>query len=135
MRSLVFIALVTSVAATCNFITQQPGQYCHDLAVRCKISDADFFKYNPNIKSDCSNLSAGSKVCCNAGGLAPPPNSDGSCATYKVNQGDNCGAIGGQYGLTIDQINNFNFKNSTSFGGTWGFQGCQNLQIGYICIS
>jgi GH18 family chitinase len=135
MRNLVFIALITSVTATCNFITQQPGQYCHDLAVRCKISDADFFKYNPNIKSDCSNLSAGSKVCCNAGGLAPSPNPDGSCAVYKVNSGDNCGAIGGQYGLTIDQINNFNFKNSTSFGGTWGFQGCQNLQIGYICIS
>jgi GH18 family chitinase len=103
--------------------------------VRCKISDSDFFKYNPNIKTDCSNLSAGSRVCCNAGGLAPSPNPDGSCAVYKVNKGDNCGAIGGQYGLTIDQINNFNFKNSTSFRGTWGFRGCQNLQPGNICIS
>ncbi|KAG2172398.1 hypothetical protein INT43_004940 [Umbelopsis isabellina] len=135
MRKLILLAFISTVSATCTFITQQPGQYCHDLAVRCKISDSDFYKYNPNLKTDCSNLSAGSRVCCNAGGLAPPPNSDGSCANYTVIPNDNCGAIGGHYGLTIDQINNFNFKNTTSFGGTWGFRGCQNLQPGNICIS
>ena len=134
---LLLILAVNYAAAICDFITQQPGQYCHDLAVRCKISDADFFKYNPNIKTDCSNLSAGSRVCCGPGGLAPGPDADGRCAVYEVkaNVGDNCGKIGGQYGLTIDQINNFNFKSTTSFGGSWGFRGCQNLQPGKICIS
>lgn len=135
MRSVLLLTWIGGIAATCNFITQQPNQYCHDLAQRCKISDDDFFKYNPNIKKDCSNLTAGQKVCCNAGGLAPSPGADGRCAVYEVKSGDNCGTIGGQYGLTIEQIDNFNLKNSTSFGGTWGFRGCQNLQPGRICVS
>ncbi|KAJ2655056.1 hypothetical protein IWW48_005743 [Coemansia sp. RSA 1200] len=134
--------LAASASALCSFKTQGiDGAGCWDLGVACgyDMSVASqsnaFYSYNPNIKPDCSNLAPGQRVCCNAGGLAPPPNSDGSCAVYAVKTGDNCGTIGGYYGLTIDQIDGFNLKDSTSFGGTWGYRGCSNLQPGNICIS
>lgn len=117
------------VNATCTYITQQSGQYCADLATACKISLTQLYSYNPTLGSSCQGLIAGQKVCCTSGGLAPPQNSDGSCATYTVVQNDSCNSIGANNGLTNTQLANFNTK-------TWGWLGCADLQLGaVICLS
>ncbi|KAJ2254356.1 hypothetical protein GGI13_002204 [Coemansia sp. RSA 455] len=138
----VAVAYASCDAPTCQFKVQGlDGQGCWDLAAACGLDmsvpaqNSKFYELNPNIKNDCSNLAPGQRVCCTPGGLAPIPNSDDSCCVYSVKSGDNCGLIGGMFGLTIDQIDALNNKDTTSFGGTWGFKGCTNLQPGNICIS
>lgn len=117
------------VNATCTYITQQSGQYCADLATACKITLAQLYSYNPTLGSSCQGLIAGQKVCCTSGGLAPPPNSNGTCATYTVIQNDSCNSVGANNGLTNAQLESFN-KN------TWGWLGCADLQLGAnICLS
>ncbi|KAG2172427.1 hypothetical protein INT43_004969 [Umbelopsis isabellina] len=115
--------------ATCTYITQQNGQYCADLATACKITLTQLYSYNPTLGSSCQGLIAGQRVCCTTGGLAPPQNSNGTCATYTVIQNDSCNSIGANYGLTNAQIESFNTQ-------TWGWLGCADLQLkANICLS
>ncbi|CAO3628090.1 unnamed protein product [Cunninghamella echinulata] len=126
LSTLLFAA---SVSASCNYITQQPNQYCWDLAQACQITADQLYQYNPNLKTDCSGLIAGQKVCCTSGGLAPSPNPDGSCAVYKAQAGDYCNKIAADHGLSVDQLLQYNQQ-------TWGWLGCENLQLDMnICIS
>ncbi|KAF3158723.1 hypothetical protein TWF788_004529 [Orbilia oligospora] len=115
--------------ATCKTVQVEAGDGCAQLAVKCKISGADFTKYNPGI---CATLKPKQHVCCSSGSLPdlrPKPKSDGSCFSYKVKAGDSCDAIAAEYTLTIDQIKNLNKK-------TWGWSGCQPLYAGtIICLS
>lgn len=80
----------------------------------------------------CSTLAVGQHVCCTPGTLpnyAPQENVDGTCYTYTVESGDSCSALATAYSLTVDKINGFN-------NDTWGFMGCDDLQIGQIiCLS
>lgn len=117
------------VNATCTYITQQSGQYCADLATKCGITLTQLYSYNPTLGTSCQGLIAGQKVCCTSGGLAPPPNSNGTCASYTVIQNDSCNSIGANNGLTNAQLESFNAK-------TWGWLGCADLQLGAnICLS
>lgn len=133
MRNLFKLAIlcfyIGLVNATCTYITQQSGQYCADLATRCGITLTQLYSYNPTLGSSCQGLIAGQKVCCTSGGLAPPPNSNGTCATYTVIQNDTCNSIGANNGLTNAQIESFNKE-------TWGWLGCADLQLkANICLS
>lgn len=115
--------------ANCTTIQVEAGDSCPSLAQRCGITPAQFTQYNPSSKV-CNT--AGGHVCCSAGSLpsyAPPPQSDGTCATYTTQMGDDCSTIAATYSLTQDDLNNFN-KN------TWGWSGCSPLGTGItICLS
>ncbi|KAJ5600696.1 hypothetical protein N7450_001763 [Penicillium hetheringtonii] len=117
------------VRGGCTTIKVQHGDLCGDLASRCGVSLKEFYKYNPG-NSFCNTLQEGQKVCCSPGGLSvPTQNSDGSCATYKVNAGDQCSVIGPSHGITPSKIESYN-KN------TWGWTGCGDMQSGaVICLS
>ncbi|AEO66607.1 glycoside hydrolase family 18 protein [Thermothielavioides terrestris NRRL 8126] len=115
---------------TCSYILVQPGDGCASLASRCGISGADFTTYNPS-PTLCSTLVPGQPVCCSAGSLpnlAPQPNPDGTCATHTVVAGDTCWDIANKNYITTDNIEQWNLQ-------TWGWTGCDNLQLGPICIS
>lgn len=49
---------------TCNkFYEVKKGDVCGDIAKKYKISDADFLKWNPAVKKDCTGLIAEMYVC------------------------------------------------------------------------
>ncbi|KAM0331444.1 hypothetical protein ACHAQA_003120 [Verticillium albo-atrum] len=106
--------------ADCRTVQVDPGQGCAELAVKCGISGADFTKYNPDI---CGSLKPKQHVCCSSGSLPdmrPKPKPNGECASYIVEDDDNCANLGAEYGLTNEEIESFN-KN------TWGWSGCKLL--------
>lgn len=118
--------------ADCKYISVVSGDGCASLASKCGISAADFTKYNPD-KSLCSSLAPGQPVCCSSGtlpDLKPKPNSDGTCATYRVMSGDTCSALAAKNGLKVADIDTFNN------GTTWGWYGCNKLLADVnICLS
>lgn len=124
---------VINARGDCTTIRVAPGDNCGKLAVKCQISDFDFERFNNPIHALlCATLMPGERVCCTAGtlpDLSPKPNPDSSCATYLVVADDSCSKLEGLYSLTTLQIETYN-KN------TWGWNGCNNLQIGVkMCLS
>lgn len=115
----------------CRTAQVASGDSCGSLATKCGISPSDFNKYNSDSKL-CSSLAPGQHVCCSSGPMpdfAPKPDSDGMCATYTVNAGDNCADIGAANSLTNKDIEMFNKK-------TWGWTGCDRILTGaVICLS
>ncbi|PVH81321.1 glycoside hydrolase family 18 protein [Cadophora sp. DSE1049] len=115
----------------CRTVKVVAGEFCDALAAKCKVSPADFTKFNPG-PTFCSTLVAGQAVCCSGGSLPdlkPKPAADGSCATYQVRSGDFCDKIAASNALTTSLIESFN-KN------TWGWMGCSNVQVGQlVCLS
>ncbi|RAL13110.1 glycoside hydrolase family 18 protein [Aspergillus homomorphus CBS 101889] len=117
---------------TCSTAQVVSGDTCTTLAEKCGITPAQFTKYNSESK-ECSSLVAGEHVCCSAGTLpdfASKPQSDGTGATYTVQPNDSCVTIAAAYGLTIDDINNFNT-------GTWAWNTCSRPLYAHevICLS
>ncbi|PPQ99589.1 hypothetical protein CVT24_005168 [Panaeolus cyanescens] len=117
--------------ADCRTITVVSGDSCGSLASKCGVSATDFTTFNPQ-SNLCSTLAVGQRVCCSSGSLpdiTPKPNSDGTCATYTTQSGDYCAAIAANFGLTTQNIEDFN-KN------TWNWNGCDKLQLAYtLCVS
>ncbi len=98
------------------------GDSCAKLAEKCGIPGYDFTKYNSK-SGFCASLKPGQHVCCSSGDLPdfrPKPNSDGSCATTKVGDGESCSTIAASNSLTIDDIDKLNKK-------TWAWNGCENI--------
>ncbi|KAJ5607977.1 class V chitinase [Penicillium hordei] len=116
---------------TCSAIKVNDGDICPTLATRCGTSPADFTKYNPG-KTVCSDLRAGQHICCSAGTLpdySPKPNADGTCATYTVQNNDDCKKIAAANSITTDNIKDWDAK-------SWGWTGCSPIQAGAkICVS
>ncbi|KAK2760814.1 hypothetical protein FQN54_002052 [Arachnomyces sp. PD_36] len=116
---------------TCSTIKVVSGDSCGTLASRCGITPAKFEQFNSD-PSLCSTLAPGQPVCCSKGelpDLTPKPNPDGSCATYKTVDGDNCAKLAATNGLKVEDILKFNQD-------TWGFTGCSNLPSkATICLS
>ncbi|KAI3331754.1 carbohydrate-binding module family 50 protein [Xylariaceae sp. AK1471] len=99
---------------------------------------ADFYSWNPEVDSNCSNLALGEVVCIGVGnstGTAPPPacpvpvkpglvTDCDSC--YKVVEGDSCAGV-----FTSNNITRAEFL-------AWNpdlNSGCTNLEIGYnYCV-
>ncbi|OJJ85483.1 uncharacterized protein ASPGLDRAFT_73421 [Aspergillus glaucus CBS 516.65] len=97
---------------TCSAIKVNDGDSCGAIATRCGVSPADFTKYNPS-KNLCSALLAGQHVCCSAGTLpdySPKPNAAGTCATYTVQNNDDCSKIAAAKSITTDNIKDWNAK-------------------------
>lgn len=120
------------MGATCSTTQVISGDSCGALVTRCGITSSQFYEYNPQ-PNLCSTLAVGQYICCSAGSLpnlAPPPNEDGSCATYLVKKGDNCNQIASAHTpLTANQIEQYNED-------TWGWVGCAGLQADQnICLS
>ncbi|KAK4243034.1 hypothetical protein C7999DRAFT_36648 [Corynascus novoguineensis] len=117
--------------AECRTVQVESGDGCATLATKCGISGADFMKYNPG-SLFCSTLKPKQHVCCSSGDLPdfrPSPNPDGSCHSYRVLADVNCYNIGAEYGLTVEELEEFN-KN------TWGWNGCSLLWLHAImCLS
>ncbi|VZH92031.1 unnamed protein product [Fusarium fujikuroi] len=117
--------------ADCKAIQVVSGDSCASLAKKCKVTTANFNKYNP-AKNFCSTLAPKQWVCCSAGTLpdkTPQPSKDGTCFIYKIKSGDGCYSLGQNFGITQKFIEDVN-KN------TWGFAGCNRLQLGQpICLS
>lgn len=117
----------------CDAKQVEAGNDCGVLADRCHIPGNDIYKYNPQ-PNFCSTLKPGQWYCCSSGSLpdkVPRPDKDGNCYAYPVGTGDSCSGIAISFGITEDDIMNFN-KN------TWGWSGCgpthlQAHQI--ICLS
>ncbi len=114
----------------CSNIQGGPGLGCPELAVKCGISPHDFTTYNPNL--DCSKVGPFTHVCCSSGELPDfrrRTNNDGTCTSYLTQPGDNCDDLAAKYGLTRDDLNNFNQK-------TWGWSGCNPLHASVqTCLS
>ncbi|EAU33975.1 conserved hypothetical protein [Aspergillus terreus NIH2624] len=125
-----FSSLLT-LRAECRAIQVASGDSCGALASRCGITSADFNKYNRK-RNLCATLKPKQYVCCSLGSLPdikPKPQADGTCATYTVQDNDNCKDIAAQYGLTTKDIETFN-------KATWGWAGCSRLQRDQvICTS
>ncbi|KAF1841659.1 glycoside hydrolase family 18 protein [Cucurbitaria berberidis CBS 394.84] len=117
--------------STCTYSQVRADEGCFDLAERCEISQSDLAEYNGG-ESFCDNLMLDQYVCCSAGtlpDLTPQPNTDGSCQTYEVKDGDNCAAIAESNKMSINQLEDRNKD-------TWGFGGCENIYATQkLCIS
>lgn len=104
---------------------------CTTLTIRCNIRGADFVKYNTK-QNLCSTLKVGQLVCCSSGTLpdnTPKPDSDGTCATHKIDTGDTCASFAATSGITVKDIETYNKK-------SWAWAGCNRLQMGQvICLS
>ncbi|CAG8898521.1 unnamed protein product [Penicillium egyptiacum] len=115
----------------CRAIQVSSGDSCGALASRCGISANDFTKYNSQ-KGLCSSLRPKQYVCCSSGSLPdmrPKPQADGTCATYTIQDNDNCNDIAAQFSLTKKDIEDFN-------KATWGWAGCSRLNRDQvICAS
>ncbi|KAL7805617.1 hypothetical protein V8C26DRAFT_440515 [Trichoderma gracile] len=117
----------------CSMRTIAAGDSCASLAKACKVSVADFLKYN-GVKGNgndwCKKLQAGKNICCSSGSSKPLPEANGECFSYTIKAGDDCAAIGTPWNLTPKDIEGFNQKI------TWGWRGCPNLTVGLkICLS
>jgi hypothetical protein len=105
-----------TVRDECRAIQVDDGDGCASLASRCGISGAQFTEYNSDSKL-CSTLMKGRWVCCSRGNIPdrrPKPQADGTCYTLKVDSGDSCWGITTSYGITTDDLNNWNKE-------TWGW--------------
>ncbi|VTO88650.1 unnamed protein product, partial [Fusarium graminearum] len=93
---------------------------CTTLTIRCNIRGADFVKYNTK-QNLCSTLKVGQLVCCSSGTLpdnTPKPDSDGTCATHKIDTGDTCASVAATSGITVKDIETYNKKSGWGFCGT-----------------
>jgi chitinase len=114
------------MGTTCSTIRVLSGDSCASLATRCDINTTAFYHYNP--KSDlCSTTCCGAVYMLLSGllpNLAPPPNANGTCASYLVQHGDTCNEIALSYSpLTTAEIEQYNAV-------TCGWLGCSDLQPG-----
>ncbi|KAM0272222.1 hypothetical protein ACHAQH_008781 [Verticillium albo-atrum] len=117
--------------AECRWIRVEQHELCGDLARRCGITQQLYDQYN-NQPRHCNTLMPGQPVCCSGGrlpDLRPKPNPNGSCYAYTVQPDWFCARIAAEFGLTVQEIFDFN-KN------TWGWSGCEPLGLGItICLS
>lgn len=129
---IVFASLVSATTgSTCKYTQAQANDGCWSLAKRCGISQDDLTKYNPE-PNFCNTIIVGQYVCCSEGSLpdfSPQPYSNGTCFTYAVQSDDTCFSIANANHMNVSKI-------STVNSNTWGWSGCQDLQLGQrICLS
>lgn len=108
----------------CNAITVAAGDDHDTLARECGITSTEFAKYNPSLPTS-NGFQMGQLVCCgtrvvagakNAVSLIAAPQADGNgyCYAYTVKTGDNCASLSASYGVTNDDIEEWNKE-------TWGW--------------
>ncbi|KAK3986114.1 hypothetical protein QBC44DRAFT_373421 [Cladorrhinum sp. PSN332] len=123
---------------TCEHIKVEPGNGCAELVERCPgdLSVGDFERFNPK-PNLCATLMPGDAICCSEGSppeepqvQKPVPGEDGTCATHLIENGDSCASLATLYGVTVDEIEDWN-KNKT-----WAWTECKDMLVGYnLCVS
>ncbi|OAA73472.1 class V chitinase Chi100 [Cordyceps fumosorosea ARSEF 2679] len=119
----------------CSPIQVEAGDSVETLARECGLSIDEFAKDNPGAAHSAVYV-PGQRLCCSAPGTASArerraltPDADGYCHPYLVKMGDSCSALSATYGITNDDIEEWNKK-------TWGWNGCNKMFAGYnICLS
>ncbi|KAF2828939.1 hypothetical protein CC86DRAFT_317913 [Ophiobolus disseminans] len=121
--------------AECRNIRVEDKDTCTSLASRCGIGSTAFQNFNKNQGTfGCNTLQPGQPVCCSSGTLpniTPDPSPDGTCATHEIKENQGCQVITVTYGITQNDLFDFNKK-------TWGWDGCNdgNPKIGLrVCVS
>ncbi|KAJ2741760.1 hypothetical protein GGI20_004961 [Coemansia sp. BCRC 34301] len=128
----------------CIMYEVRPGDYCYKIAVVNGISYRQFLSQNPGI--DCTRLRAGQSLCLIplslsggwrngwhadvAGDLLNSKASEvAPCKAYAVQEGDVCGQIAEDNGISVDKLVEINQE-----APLWN--GCNNLSIGQtICVA
>lgn len=90
-----------AMRATCKTTEVKSNDGCEAVAKRCGITQANLLKYN-SAKNFCTTLVPGQVVCCSSGTLPDPipaANSDGTCKTKSVINGDSCESMAKKCGL------------------------------------
>lgn len=96
----------------------------------------DFYSWNPQIDSFCSNLYVGELVCVGVNNSTGPipacpapvkPGLSGTCdACYKIASGDSCYAVAAAHGISVAQFLSWNPDVDAA---------CTNLEVGYnYCV-
>jgi chitinase len=119
-----------SLEGQCHQVQAVHGDTLQSMASKCSISINKIRSLN--------HLPAGWKphphqwVCCTSGGFsrrdAPKPRPDGTCASYVIKNDDNCDKIKTEYGITTQDIYDYNKE-------TWAWAGCDGILPGQrICV-
>jgi chitinase len=100
------------------------------IAGRCHISVSELRDFN-RLPPDWTPA-ARQWICCPSGGIsrreAPKPRPDGTCASYVIRNDDDCSKIGADYGISKEDIYNYNKE-------TWAWAGCDGILPGQrICV-
>lgn len=121
-----------TITTGCNkYYTVQSGDSCATIDATNSITLTEFLTWNPEVNAQCTNVQLGLAYCV----AGPPPTSSptlpgtiAGCPTYyTVKTGDTCAIMENQYGITLDQIRQWNTEIDAN---------CANIQpgIGY-CVS
>ncbi|KAL7811323.1 hypothetical protein V8C26DRAFT_437473 [Trichoderma gracile] len=139
----------TGMTGSCNkFHLVVSGDTCSDIASKNGVTLADFYAWNPAVKTDCTSLLLGDYVCVGiVGGTTIKPTStttkpgngittptptqtgmvDNCNSFYLVKSGDSCAAIASSKGISLD-----NFYKWNPAVGT----GCSSLWVSYyVCVN
>lgn len=117
------------------------GDSCSSIAAsKCGGIKLDqLYKFNNLTEEKCRTIKPKQPICCTAGtkpDLRPKKNSDGSCSSYKINDGDICKDVADAHYLTLEGGNAAEIIHDFNKGKTWGWMGCTKLIIGQnICLS
>ncbi|KAI0364298.1 hypothetical protein BV20DRAFT_1125711 [Pilatotrama ljubarskyi] len=115
-----------------EYYTIMSGDSCGTIETTFSISLSDFRTWNPEVNAQCTNIVLGLAYCVDG----PPPTSSpiapGTITTgcdtyYTVQSGDTCAVMENQFGVTFDQIRQWNPEIDSN---------CANIQpgLGY-CVA
>lgn len=90
-----------SLSNCTSYYTVVSGDDCGPIEGKFKIAPSDFFRWNPEVNTACSNIAVGEAYCVGGGGNACKK-------TYTVQSGDFCFAITQSQGITQAQLNALN---------------------------
>jgi hypothetical protein len=111
--------------AECKAIKIEPTDSCYTLATqKCGIDLKDLYKYNGGDSEFCNNLKVGGQICCSGGAKSEPKAALSARATtckyIVVEQGDTCGGLAQECGISLDDFYSYN-RNSQGW--------CNNLKV------
>lgn len=140
----------TGMIGSCNsFHLVVSGDTCADIASKSGITLANFYAWNPAVKTDCTSLILGDYVCVNIVGgttikptststnpgngiTTPTPTQTGMVSNcnsfYLVVTGDACAAIASSKGISLDNFYKWNPAVKTDCSGLWvSYYVCVNI--------
>ncbi|KZV98835.1 hypothetical protein EXIGLDRAFT_273250 [Exidia glandulosa HHB12029] len=125
------IASGTITMGCTEYYTVQSGDSCSKIDTTYSISLTEFLSWNPEVNAQCTNIQLGLAYCV-AGPLPTSsptlPGTLAGCSTYyTIQSGDTCAVMQTKYGVTFDQIRQWNTEIDAK---------CSNIQpgIGY-CVA